>query len=142
MALATALGYGGAVSVSPAPGLAVGTHCTVGLGDLAPHHDATGLVIGAGAGTNYEFIDIADGCVKKWRKCPRQVRDLHGTRLSVYVAIPEISIDYCSPGGTTWHHGAPALGYGLFSLLGNGTWIGSGVERRVNRAVRVGAESI
>jgi hypothetical protein len=83
--------------------VAVDTFYTVGLDDLAPHHDATGLVMGAGAGANYEFIDIADGCAKKWRKCPRQVRDLHGTQLSVYVAIPGIGTDYCGPGGTLGH---------------------------------------
>ena len=103
LALATALGFGGAVSASPTPGVAADTFYTVGLDDLAPHHDATGLVMGAGAGANYEFIDIADGCAKKWRKCPRQVRDLHGTQLSVYVAIPGIGTDYCSPGGTLGH---------------------------------------
>ena len=102
-ALATALGYGGAVSVSPAPGVAVDTYYTAGLDDLTPHHDATGLVMGAGASANYEFIDIADKCAKKWRKCPRQVRDLHGTQLSVYVATPGIGTDYCSPGGTPGH---------------------------------------
>ena len=86
LALATALGFGGAVSASPTPGVAADTFYPVGLDDLAPHHDATGLVMGAGAGANYKFIDITDGCAKKWRKCPRQVRDLHGTQLSVYVA--------------------------------------------------------
>ena len=103
LALATALGFGGAVSVPPTPGVAVGTFYTVGLGDLAPHHDATGLVMGAGSGANYELIDIADGCAKKWRKCPRKVRDLHGSQLSVYVAIPGIGTDYSSPGGTRGH---------------------------------------
>ena len=103
LALATALGFGGAVSASSTPGVAADTFYTVGLDDLAPHHDATGLVMGAGAGANYEFIDIADGCAKKWRKCPRQVRDLHGTQLSVYVALPGIGTDYCSPGGTLGH---------------------------------------
>ena len=103
LALATALGFGGAVSASPTPGVAAGTFCTVGLDDLAPHHDATGLVMGAGAGANYEFIDITDGCAKKWRKCPRQVRDLHGTQLSVFVAIPGIGTDFYSPGGTLGH---------------------------------------
>ena len=81
----------------------------------------------------YEFADIAGGCVKKLRRSPRQVRDLHGTRLSVYVAIPGIGVDYFSPGGVG---GRRHLDMDYFHFVGNGAWARSGVERHGNRAAR------